>query len=231
MINSLSRETLGLILGTIGVIIFGDTLPMTRIAVQSLDPWFVTSGRAALAGFVAVLVLSVLRRPWLRRDEVIPFAIGAFFMIIGFPVCTGFAMQLVPDSHGGVVLGILPLVVALFGALSSGDRPSLGFWVSAVVIGLPFTLPIALLTTPSAPSSVPVTHWGAFIYLGLMSQYIGFFFWNSGLAFDGQARVSQTQLLQAFVTLATATLFNGEVIDLWTWFFAVAVVGTVLIGR
>jgi len=43
--------------------------------------------------------------------------------------------------------------------------------------------------------------------------------------------VSQTQLLQAFVTLATATLFNGEVIDLWTWFFAVAVVGTVLIGR
>lgn len=133
MINSLSRETLGLILGTIGVIIFGDTLPMTRIAVQSLDPWFVTSGRAALAGFVAVLVLSVLRRPWLRRDEVIPFAIGAFFTIIGFPVCTGFAMQLVPASHGGVVLGILPLVVALFGALSSGDRPSLGFWVSAVV--------------------------------------------------------------------------------------------------
>lgn len=214
MINSLSRETLGLILGTIGVIIFGDTLPMTRIAVQSLDPWFVTSGRAALAGFVAVLVLSVLRRPWLRRDEVIPFAIGAFFTIIGFPVCTGFAMQLVPASHGGVVLGILPLVVALFGALSSGDRPSLGFWVSAVVgaalvigfslrdeagqlglgdlllqgavisaaagytafnrvsrgragwevvsravvIGLPFTLPIALLTAPSDPFSVPVTH-------------------------------------------------------------------------
>lgn len=287
MIKSLSRETLGLLLGTIGVIIFGVTLPMTRIAVQSLDPWFVTSGRAALAGFVAIFVLSVLRRPWPRRDEVIPLAIGAFFTIIGFPGCTGFAMQLVPASHGGVVLGILPLVVALFGALSSGDRPSFGFWVSAivgaalvigfslrdeagqlglgdllllgavlsaaagytafnrvsrgragwevvswaVVIGLPFTVPIALFTAPADPLSVPVTHWGAFIYLGLMSQYIGFFFWNSGLAIGGQARVSQTQLLQAFVTLATAALVNGEVIDLWTWFFAVAVVGTVLIGR
>ena len=287
MIQSLSRETLGLILGTIGVIIFGVTLPMTRIAVQSLDPWFVTSGRAALAGFIAILVLSALRRPWPRRDELLPLAIGAFFTIIGFPVCTGFAMQLVPASHGGVVLGILPLVVALFGALSSGDRPSFGFWVSAivgaalvigfslrdeagqlglgdllllgavlsaaagytafnrvsvkragwevvswaVVLGLPFTVPISLITGPAAPLSVPFTHWGAFLYLGLMSQYIGFFFWNSGLAIGGQARVSQTQLLQAFVTLATAALFNGEIVDLWTWVFAVAVVGTVLIGR
>ena len=287
MIQSLSRETLGLILGTIGVIIFGVTLPMTRIAVQSLDPWFVTSGRAALAGFIAILVLSALRRPWPRRDELLPLAIGAFFTIVGFPVCTGFAMQLVPASHGGVVLGILPLVVALFGALSSGDRPSFGFWVSAivgaalvigfslrdeagqlglgdllllgavlsaaagytafnrvsvkragwevvswaVVLGLPFTVPITLITAPAGPLSVPFTHWGAFLYLGLMSQYIGFFFWNSGLAIGGQARVSQTQLLQAFVTLATAALFNGEIVDLWTWVFAVAVVGTVLIGR
>lgn len=287
MIGSLSRETLGLLLGTIGVIIFGVTLPMTRIAVQSLDPWFVTSGRAALAGFVAILVLSALRRPWPRRDELLPLAIGAFFTIIGFPGCTGFAMQLVPASHGGVVLGILPLVVALFGALSSGDRPSLGFWLSAfvgaalvigfslrdeagqlglgdllllgavlsaaagytafnrvavkragwevvswaVVLGLPITVPISLITAPATPFSVPLPHWGAFLYLGLMSQYIGFFFWNSGLAIGGQARVSQTQLLQAFVTLATAALFNGEIVDLWTWIFAVAVVGTVLIGR
>ena len=77
MIQSLSRETLGLILGTIGVIIFGVTLPMTRIAVQSLDPWFVTSGRAALAGIIAIFVLSVLRRPWPRRNEIAPLAIGA----------------------------------------------------------------------------------------------------------------------------------------------------------
>jgi len=131
------------------------------------------------------------------------------------------------------LLGAVISAAAGYTAFNRVSRGRAGWEVvsRAVVIGLPFTLPIALLTTPSAPSSVPVTHWGAFIYLGLMSQYIGFFFWNSGLAFGGQARVSQTQLLQAFVTLATATLFNGEVIDLWTWFFAVAVVGTVLIGR
>ena len=287
MNKALSRESLGLFLGTIGVIIFGVTLPMTRIAVQSLNPWFVTSGRAALAGIIALVLLAILRRPWPKRNEMVPLSIGAFFTIIGFPGFTGFAMQLVPASHGGVVLGILPLVVALFGALSSGDRPSLGFWLSAlvgaalvvgfslrdeagqlglgdllllgavlsaaagytafnrvartragwevvswaVVIGLPVTIPFAFLTAPVSPTAIPLTHWGAFLYLGLMSQYIGFFFWNSGLAIGGQARVSQTQLLQAFVTLATAALINGESVDIWTWIFAIAVVASVLVGR
>jgi drug/metabolite transporter (DMT)-like permease len=100
-----------------------------------------------------------------------------------------------------------------------------------VVIGLPVTIPVAFLTAPVSPVAIPLTHWGAFLYLGLMSQYIGFFFWNSGLAIGGQARVSQTQLLQAFVTLATAALINGESVDIWTWIFAIAVVASVLVGR
>lgn len=285
--KGLSRETLGLIIGTIGVIIFGVTLPMTRIAVVSLDPWFVTMGRAALAGLVALCVLVVLKRSVPTRSELMRLGVAAVFVIVGFPGFTGFAMRLVPASHGGVVLGILPLVVALFGAIAARERPSFGFWLSAlagaalvigfslrdgeggfglgdvlllgavlsaasgytvlagltksrpgweviswtVVISLPVTLPFAVLTAPSDLFAVPLPHWGAFLYLGLMSQYVGFFFWNTGLAMGGQARVSQTQLLQTFVTLAFAAWVNGEQVDLLTWIFAVAVVGVVLIGR
>ena len=285
--KGLSRETLGLIIGTIGVIIFGVTLPMTRIAVVSLDPWFVTMGRAALAGLVALCVLVVLKRTVPTRSELMRLGVAAVFVIVGFPGFTGFAMRLVPASHGGVVLGILPLVVALFGAIAARERPSFGFWLSAlagaalvigfslrdgeggfglgdilllgavlsaasgytvlagltksrpgweviswtVVISLPVTLPFAVLTAPSDLFAVPLPHWGAFLYLGLMSQYVGFFFWNTGLAMGGQARVSQTQLLQTFVTLAFAAWVNGEQVDLLTWIFAVAVVGIVLIGR
>ena len=90
---------------------------------------------------------------------------------------------------------------------------------------------MAILTAPVDVHSVPLAHWGAFLYLGLMSQYIGFFFWNTGLAMGGQARVSQTQLLQTFVTLACAAYLNGENVDLLTWAFAVAVVAVVLVGR
>jgi drug/metabolite transporter (DMT)-like permease len=286
-LKGLSRETLGLMIGTIGVIIFGVTLPMTRIAVVSLDPWFVTMGRAALAGLVALCVLVVLKRTVPTRSELMRLGVAAVFVIVGFPGFTGFAMRLVPASHGGVVLGILPLVVALFGAIAARERPSFGFWLSAlagaalvigfslrdgeggfglgdvlllgavlsaasgytvlagltksrpgweviswtVVISLPVTLPFAFLTAPSDLFAVPLPHWGAFLYLGLMSQYVGFFFWNTGLAMGGQARVSQTQLLQTFVTLAFAAWVNGEQVDLLTWIFAVAVVGVVLIGR
>ena len=260
---------------------------MTRIAVVSLDPWFVTMGRAALAGLVALCVLVVLKRSVPTRSELMRLGVAAVFVIVGFPGFTGFAMRLVPASHGGVVLGILPLVVALFGAIAARERPSFGFWLSAlagaalvigfslrdgeggfglgdilllgavlsaasgytvlagltksrpgweviswtVVISLPVTLPFAFLTAPSDLFAVPLPHWGAFLYLGLMSQYVGFFFWNTGLAMGGQARVSQTQLLQTFVTLAFAAWVNGEQVDLLTWIFAVAVVGVVLIGR
>ena len=131
--KGLSRETLGLIIGTIGVIIFGVTLPMTRIAVVSLDPWFVTMGRAALAGLVALCVLVVLKRSVPTRSELMRLGVAAVFVIVGFPGFTGFAMRLVPASHGGVVLGILPLVVALFGAIAARERPSFGFWLSALV--------------------------------------------------------------------------------------------------
>ncbi len=282
-----SRETLGLVLGLIGVIIFGVTLPLTRIAVVSLDPWFVTFGRAALAGMVAIPVLLITRKSFPSRPEAMRLLLAAVFVIIGFPSFIGFAMQLVPASHGGVVLGILPLVVAIFGSLAARERPSFGFWASAVigaalvvtfslrdeegglgwgdlyllgaalsaasgytilahatkskpgweviswtvVLFLPVTIPLSFLTAPHDMAAVPTTHWLAFLYLGLMSQYIGFFFWNTGLAMGGQARVSQTQLLQTFVTLICAAAINHEPVDVLTWIFAVAIVAVVLIGR
>ena len=49
------RIALGLALGVAGVVIFGATLPATRLAVADLDPWFVTFGRAAAAGLLAAV--------------------------------------------------------------------------------------------------------------------------------------------------------------------------------
>ena len=50
------HEALGLWLGFVGVFVFALTLPMTRLATGTADapqlsPWFVTWGRAALAGW------------------------------------------------------------------------------------------------------------------------------------------------------------------------------------
>ena len=62
------RENLGLWLGFLGVVIFGLTLPMTRLATGTVDapqmsPWFVTWARAALAGVLSAIYLLAVRAP------------------------------------------------------------------------------------------------------------------------------------------------------------------------
>ncbi len=42
-------------------------------------------------------------------------------------------MQNLPSSHGGIVLGISPLLTALFATLRFGERPSRGFWITAII--------------------------------------------------------------------------------------------------
>jgi drug/metabolite transporter (DMT)-like permease len=59
--------------------------------------------------------------------------VTALGVVIGFPVFSSVAMRYVPASHGAVVLGILPLATALFGALRFGERPSAGFWIAALL--------------------------------------------------------------------------------------------------
>ena len=59
------------------------------------------------------------------------------------------------------------------------------------------------------------------LYLALVSQYFGFWLWNSALAIGGVARIGQVQLLQPFATLAIAALLLGEAIDLRMILFAV----------
>jgi drug/metabolite transporter (DMT)-like permease len=283
----MSRDSLGFLLGILGVVIFGATLPATRLAVADLAPWFVTMGRAAVAGLLALGVLIVLRRPLPPRALRLDLALASVALVIGFPGLIGLAMLTVPANQGGVVLGILPLATAVAGALFAGDRPRWPFWAWGVagaglvlaftirkngfvltsgtlyllaavvvtglgyvfsarasrqlpgweviswccVLALPVTLPTALWLWPPDLGAVRASAWAGFAYVAIMSQYIGFFAWNAGLAMGGVARVSQTQLLQTFVTLGVAAALLGEEIDGMTVLFAVAVVGVVLAGR
>lgn len=100
----------------------------------------------------------------------------------------------------------------------------------SVVISLPVALVATWLLWPSDFAGAPASAWAALLYLGLMSQFIGFFAWNAGLAMGGVARVSQIQLLMPFVVVLMAAVVNRETIDLETVLFAAAVVATVATG-
>jgi len=128
----MTQDNKGMWLGLIGVAIFSLTLPFTRMAVAELNPVFVALGRAVVAGCGSALLLWWLKAPLPSAAQMRALAVTSLGVVIGFPVFSSIAMRYVPAAHGAVVIGLLPLVTALFGVLRCGERPSAGFWMAAL---------------------------------------------------------------------------------------------------
>ena len=284
----MSDESKGMFLGLVGVVSFGLTLPATRFIIPYFEPVFIGLGRAVIASFVAALLLIATKQTRPSRNQFYQLLVVASGVVVGFPILSAWAMQTVPASHGGVVLGVLPLATAIVGAVVSNEKPSVAFWICgivgsavviaysllqgvgefqtgdffllgaivsaatgyalggklskeiggwqvicwALVISFPFIIVPAWLEAPQeAVGSLPLNVLLSFLYLALVSQLFGFFFWNKGLALGGVARVSQTQLLQPIVTLVASAFLINETINLQTIVFAILVIVTVAIGK
>jgi len=130
--RSLSRARLGLLLGFVGMAIFGGTLPATRIAVSAIDPMALTALRAAIAGLCSLALLVALRRPLPPRRLWFQLAIAMLCVSLLFPLLMALAVRTVDASHGGVVLGILPIATALVAVLITHERPPPLFWIASV---------------------------------------------------------------------------------------------------
>ena len=284
----MSDESKGMFLGLVGVVSFGLTLPATRFIIPYFEPVFIGLGRAVIASFVAAFLLTATKQTRPSKNQFYQLLVVASGVVVGFPILSAWAMQTVPASHGGVVLGVLPLATAIVGAVVSNEKPSVAFWICgivgsavviaysllqgvgefqtgdffllgaivsaatgyalggklskeiggwqvicwALVISFPFIIVPAWLEAPQdAVGSLPLNVILSFLYLALVSQLFGFFFWNKGLALGGVARVSQTQLLQPIVTLVASAFLINETINLQTIVFAILVIVTVAIGK
>ncbi len=280
-----TAETKGMLWGLLGVAAFSLTLPATRVAVESLNPFFVGMGRAVVASVLAAIYLAAGRHRLPTKDEFKSLVVVALGVVVGFPILTAHAMQYVDASHGGVMLGILPLATAAAGFIFSGERPSLGFWAVAIlgsvivvafsllkgkgilhladlsllvavasasigyafgarltrslgglqVISWALVISLPFLILPAfyyAPNTVhfSASAWLGFVYVSVVSQFLGFLPWYRGLALGGIARVGQTQLLLPFFTIAAASLLLHEKVDAVTVIFAVVVFGVAAIG-
>ena len=284
----MNNESKGMILGFLGVAAFGLTLPATRFIVPYFDPIFIGLGRAVIASVVAAFILIATKQSRPTWHQLMQLSVVALGVVLGFPVLTAWAMETVPASHGGVVLGVLPLATAVAAVIVSREKPSAGFWIFsligsivvvtysllqgfgsfqlgdllligailsagmgyalggklskelggwqvicwALVISFPFIIFPAWMQAPEENfSNLPLNVLLSFLYLALVSQLFGFFLWNKGLALGGIARVSQTQLMQPFVTLLASAYLINETVSLQTILFAVLVVSIVAIGK
>ncbi|SDI03566.1 Permease of the drug/metabolite transporter (DMT) superfamily [Paraburkholderia steynii] len=128
----MKRETQGMLLGLIGVVIFSLTLPMTRIVVAEFSPLLNGLGRALAAAVPAAVLLAVRREKLPTWPQLKSLAVVSLGVIVAFPVFSAWAMKTVPASHGAVVNGLQPLCVAIYAAWLSHERPSKAFWASAI---------------------------------------------------------------------------------------------------
>jgi drug/metabolite transporter (DMT)-like permease len=157
-------------------------------------------------------------------------ALAGTALVVAFALWQGAGTLHVAD------LALLAAVVTCGFGYAEGARLSrhLGGWqvISwALVISAPFLLlPTAWLVAEHGLDASPRA-WLGFLYIALISQFVGFFPWYKGLALGGVARVGQVQLLQPFLTLIGSALLLGEVLDAATWLFAIAVVAMVAVGR
>ena len=123
----MNDESKGMIFGVLGVVSFGLTLPATRFIIPYFEPVFIGLGRAVVASLVAAILLVITKQTRPNRRQFYQLIAVALGVVIGFPILSAWAMQTVPASHGGVVLGVLPLATAVAAAVVSNEKPSIGF--------------------------------------------------------------------------------------------------------
>ncbi len=283
----MKNETKGMLIGFIGIFIFSLTLPVTKITVEILNPYFLCFARALLAGILAGAYLIFTKAPIPGTKQIRQFAMVALGVVFIFPLFINIAMTTGEASHAGVILGIMPLATVVAGVLLFQERPSLGFWISALigcflvctyaylnseggfrytdlllliacaangiayaiggnlsrtmnakqviswtlVLSLPINLIGSVFTFQESYLIANASIWISFLYLGIFSMFIGFFFWYGGMAIGGISRVSQVQLLQPFCTLLASAILVSEPITWMNILFASFVITTVMIGR
>jgi drug/metabolite transporter (DMT)-like permease len=109
---------------------FSGTVPATRIAVATIDPIVVGVGRSVLGALIAVGYLVAIRAPWPSRRQVPSIAVVAVGAGVGFGWFSAEALRTVSATHGSVVIGLLPMLTAVFGVVRTGARPRPLFWVA-----------------------------------------------------------------------------------------------------
>jgi drug/metabolite transporter (DMT)-like permease len=129
---AIARERVGLLLGFIGMAIFGGTLPATRIAVSAIDPVAVTAMRTAIAGLCSLALVIALRRKFPPQHLWFQLAVASLCVVILFPFLMALAVQTVDASHGGVVMGALPIATAFVAVLITHERPKPLFWIASL---------------------------------------------------------------------------------------------------
>jgi len=218
----------------LGMAVLGNVIGYPLLLAYALR--VVTASHAAVVTALLPLVTAAVAALVLHQRARLGFwlcAIAGSVLVVLFSL-----LRASQNGHGfgfewADLLLVGAVIAASFGYIYGAQvTPSLGAervicWVC--VMALPVTLPATWALWPEEP--IATSAWLGFVYVGVFSMWIGFFAWYRGLAMGGALRVSQTQLLQPFLSILASIPLLGEPLDVVTLGFAIAVVCTVMLGK
>ena len=196
------------------VIAFGVVVGFPLLTALALQ--YVTSAHAII--FIGLLPLSTAIFGVIRGGER-PHLSFWVFSFIGSFLVAGYA--LIQDGEASLIGDAFMLASIIVCGLgyAEGARLSrrLGNWQVicwALVLSLPFMLPLTFYFSPDSWAHIGEPALFSLAYVSVFSMLIGFVFWYRGLAQGGIAAVGQLQLLQPFFGLLLASLILNEEVTL-----------------
>ncbi|WP_314173465.1 DMT family transporter [Streptomyces winkii] len=140
-----SRLLGGAVVGSLGVLCFSGTAPVSRIAAPVFGSGTLTAARILIAAALGVATLAATRRlRWPGRRWLPGLLIAGLGQAVGYPLFLALAVERVPAHHGAVVVGLLPAATAVLAAIRGGERPAARFW-AACAIGLCAVIAFAIV--------------------------------------------------------------------------------------
>jgi drug/metabolite transporter (DMT)-like permease len=207
-----------MLIGFIGILVFSLTLPVSKIAVLSFNPYFIAFGRACLAGLFALAYLLYKQAPLPSKTDLAKIAVIALGVVFGFPIFTTVAMKEGSSSHGAVILGMMPLATTVIGVIRFKERPSIGFWLVSM-LGAGLVMVYALLK-----SSGSLSYIDGLLVLGGICACIGYVEGGElSRKMNPRAVISWALVISLPINIVatyftfSATYWNADVIS-WTSF-------------
>jgi drug/metabolite transporter (DMT)-like permease len=124
-------EVLGLFYAFIGVFLFSLSLPMTKWALESFNPFFTATARPIIAAVLAIPLMITLKIPAFPRDHLRALLFTTLGGVFGWPILIAFALQRTTSAHIAVIAAIMPLTTAIIAVLRTGTHVSVQFWIAS----------------------------------------------------------------------------------------------------
>jgi drug/metabolite transporter (DMT)-like permease len=167
-----ARVRAGLLWALLAVFLWSFTVPLTKVAVEGFNAVLTATGRAAIAGTVAAVVLVIRRVPVPPRHLWKPLGFVMFGSVFGWPILMSLALLRTTAAHASVIAAFMPLATAILAVALTHERVTRAFWVAATigtagVVG--FSLSRSELTGGSLVAD-------ALLILGVLAACLGYIY-------------------------------------------------------